>query len=155
MIQQERERLRGDPETQATIWLSTLAEVDRMRSSYQDHQAAGFVTLEELEEKLRLLENTRKTARCELEALSGYRERLEELELGKNVLLESHDGVLPSSLDGLTAEERNRIYRMLRLKVLAGEDKGIEKSGSLGTKKPDFRSWGTDISSRRPSRRID
>jgi site-specific DNA recombinase len=154
MIQQERERLRGDPEAQATIWLSRLAEVDRMRSGYQDQQAAGFMTLEELGEKLRLLENTRKTAQRELEALCGHRERLEELERDKSVLLESYADMLPSPLDGLTAEERNRIYRMLRLKVLASEDKSIEISGVLGTKEPDFKSWGSDISTRRPSKRI-
>jgi hypothetical protein len=151
MIQQERKRLRGDPEAQAAIWLSRLAEVDRMRSSYQDQQAAGFMTLEELGEKLSLLENTRKTAQRELETLSGHRERLEELERDKNVLLESFADMVPSSPDALTAEERNRIYRMLRLKVLAGEDESIKMSGILGTKEPDFKSRGNDTSTLRPS----
>src|SRR5215218_5586916 len=57
--------------------------------------------------------------------LSEHRERLQELERDKKTLLESYADMLPDALDGLTAEERNRIYRMLRLKVRASEDKSI------------------------------
>jgi site-specific DNA recombinase len=153
MIQQERERLRGDPEAQAAIWLSRLAEVDRMRSSYLDQQAAGFMTLDELGEKLKLLENTRKTAQRELEALNGHLQRLEELELDKNTLLESYADMLPDALDELTPEERHRVYRMLRLKVLAGEDKSVEISGVFGNE-PDLSRGKVTSATLRPSKRI-
>jgi chromosome segregation ATPase len=61
-----------------------------MRSGYHDLAAKGLMTFEELEEKLRGLEETRKTAERELEALRSRRERVEELEQDKETLLESY-----------------------------------------------------------------
>jgi hypothetical protein len=38
---------------------------------------------------------------------------------------------VPEALDALTAEERHRIYKMLRLEVLAHPDTSLEVSGAL------------------------
>ena len=83
--------------------------------------------------------------------LSEHRERLQELERDKKTLLESYADMLPDALDGLTAEERNRIYRMLRLKVRASEDKSIEISEILSNKKPSLKPRGNDTLTPRPS----
>lgn len=88
-----------------------------MRSAYQDQQAAGLLTLQELGEKLAGLEETRRIAHAELDALGDRRSRLEELEEDRDVLLSSYAGMLPEGLDALSGEERNVVYRMLRLEV--------------------------------------
>jgi len=117
----ERERssrgLGEDPEQEALAWSRKLEECARMRSAYQDQQAAGLLTLQELGEKLAGLEETRRIAHAELDALGDRRSRLEELEEDRDVLLSSYAGMLPEGLDALSGEERNVVYRMLRLEV--------------------------------------
>ena len=129
MIEQEREGLYGDPEQEAKVWTEKLAEVERMRSGYQDLAAKGLMTFEELGEKLQDLEETRRTAERELEVLRSRRERLEELERDKEVLLESYAGMALEALNSLLPEERHQVYKILRLKVVANVDSTLELSG--------------------------
>lgn len=132
MIDLEREGMRGDPEQEAKAWVDALAKADRKRSAYQDQQAEGLITLDELSAKLAALEATRKTARRELEALERRRRHLEELERDKDTLLESYTKMTPEALYSLTPEERHELYKMLRLKVQALPDSTAEVSGVLG-----------------------
>jgi hypothetical protein len=37
----------------------------------------------------------------------------------------------PEALEALSAEERHRLYRMLRLRVVANPDRSIEVTGAL------------------------
>jgi site-specific DNA recombinase len=131
MIDQERKGLHGDPYREAKVWAEKLVEVDRLRSGYQDLAAKGLMTFEELEEKLRGLEETRKTAERELEALRSRRERIEELERDKEALLESYAGMAPEALGSLLPEERHQVYKMLRLKVIALVDYTLEVNGAF------------------------
>jgi hypothetical protein len=59
LIEQEREAARDPREDKATIWEEKIAECSRLRSAYQDQQATGHMTLEELSAKLAELEGTR------------------------------------------------------------------------------------------------
>jgi hypothetical protein len=132
LIEQERfERVR-DPEHEAEVWAQKIAECDRKRSAYQDQQAAGLMTLEELGSKLRELHNTRTTAERELATLRGRRQRVEELEQDRDALLESMAEMVPDALDALTGEEKNRIYWKLRLEVTPTTG-GYDVSGALCT----------------------
>jgi site-specific DNA recombinase len=132
MVELEREGVRGDPERQAKAWLDKLAETNRERRGYQRLAAKGCMTDEELDEALVELEETRAMARRELEALAGRRERLEQLELEKDALLENYVTLAPEALESLRPEERHRIYKMLRLKVIAGSDGSVEVNGAFG-----------------------
>jgi hypothetical protein len=129
MIEQERGELYGDPYRETKVWLEKLAETDQVRSGYQDLAAKGLMTYEELGEKLRGLDETRKMAERELEALRSRRERVEELERDKEALLESYAGMAPEALDSLLPEERHQVYKMLRLKVIAHVDRTLEVTG--------------------------
>lgn len=64
--------------------------MERKRSAYQDQQAEGLITLDELRTKLAGLEEARALARRELSALKERRERIEDLEQDANVLLERY-----------------------------------------------------------------
>jgi site-specific DNA recombinase len=132
LIEQERAAMRGDPEQEIKAWLETLSEVDQERRGYLRLAAKGRITDEELDEALADLEETREAAERELEALRSRRKVLEELERDKDALLEHYARMVPAALDDLTAEERHQVYKMLRLKVLAREDRTYEVSGVFG-----------------------
>ncbi len=132
MIELEREGVRGDPDRETNMWLDKLAEVDRMRSGYQEMAAKGLMTFEELGARLEELESTRDTATRELEALRDRRERVEDLERDRDALLEFYAGMAPEALDSLAPQERHQIYKMLRLQVFAGADGRMELTGAFG-----------------------
>ena len=132
MIEREREGLRGDPDSEAKVWLDKLAEADEERRGYQRLAAKGLMTDEELDGALVELEETYETARQELETLSHRRDKMVELERDKEALLESYAGMVPEALDGLAPEERHQIYKMLRLRVVANVDASIEAAGTFG-----------------------
>jgi recombinase-like zinc beta ribbon protein/recombinase len=122
LIEQERNTRRGntrrgDPKREAQAWAETIAKCTRLRSAYQDQQAAELMTLGELSSKLRELEEMRLHTERKLAAVRHSRARVEELELDRDTLLETLSDQIPDSLDSLDAEERNTVYRMLRLEV--------------------------------------
>jgi len=137
MIELERDGARGDPDSEAKAWLARLAEADRKRARFQDMAAEGLIDFDELRAKLAALEEVRETARGELTALGAHRERLAELERDKDTLLERYAGIVPEALSTLTSEERNQLYKTLRLKVAAHLDGTLEVSGVFG-KELDF-----------------
>jgi site-specific DNA recombinase len=131
LIEEERNATRGNPNREAEVWAKKLVEVDRKRSAYQDQQAEGLITLDELRSKLAALEDTRSTARRELDALKEHRKRIEHLEQDANALLEHYASMVPEALDGLTPEERHRVYKMMRLKVTMYADGLAEVTGAF------------------------
>jgi hypothetical protein len=135
LIEQEREAGRGQPEGEARLWEEKIAECSRLRSAYQDQQAAGLMTLEELGSKLAKIEETRRVAEAELRALDAREERVRELEADRDALIASYAEVVPEALDGLSGEERSRVYRMLQLEVKP-DPEGYEVSGVLCNRRP-------------------
>jgi site-specific DNA recombinase len=131
MIEIERKGLRGNPDEQAKMWLSRIAEAERMRGGYQELAAKGLMTLEELGEKLAELEATKRTADRELATLTNRRESIDMLERDKDALLESLVAMTPEAIDGLAPEERHRISKIMKLRASALLDGGIEINGSI------------------------
>lgn len=128
----EEERLkgtRGDPEREAKGWLDKLTEAENERRGYLRLAAKGRMRDEELDRALAELAVTRAVAERELEALENRRERIEQLEHDKDALLASLEGAGPEVLDSLPPESRNRIYKMLSLKVEALPDEPLKLSG--------------------------
>jgi site-specific DNA recombinase len=117
MIATERETSKGSPEREARMWSKKLAEAGRKRTRYQEMAAEGLITFGELRERLAELEETCEVVRRELDTLAGRMERAEQLERDLEALLEQTAGVRPEDLDELTGDQRNEIYRMLRLEI--------------------------------------
>jgi hypothetical protein len=131
LIEQERAAAnRGDPEGTAKAWADKVAECVRLRAAYQDQQAAGLMTLEELGEKLSELDQIRRHAERELSALEDHRGRVEQLEEDRDALIEAMSETVPDALDELTSDERNKVYRMLRLEVTPAAE-GFSITGAL------------------------
>jgi site-specific DNA recombinase len=131
MIEEQRRSLRGDPTRETRAWLEKLAALNRKRSGYLDLAAEGIMGRDELKSKLAELQEFRQTAERELAAIEERKERLEQMERDRNVLLERYAGVVPESLNALTSEERHQLYKMLRLEVVAYPDKSLEVSGAI------------------------
>jgi len=70
-------------------------------------------------------------AEAEIAALAAHEERVEELERDRDALIEFYAGAVPEALDRLDGEERNRIYRMLRLEITPQEDGILDVRGIL------------------------
>jgi chromosome segregation ATPase len=100
MDQERQSNLRGDPEVGRKAWMDKLAEIDRMRSGYQEQAAKGLMTLDELAARINELEKTRKAAEQELAILKDRRESIERLEHDKNLLLDHYAAMAPEALDG-------------------------------------------------------
>ena len=135
LIEQKRAELRGDPEREAKAWLERLAEVDQERRGYLKLAAKGRMSEEELDEALADLEETRRTAARELEAIGGRREEIEELERDREALKASWAATVPGDLDRLTPEGRNTLYLKLRLEMRPTED-GYEVTGPCCSLEP-------------------
>ena len=101
------------------MWLEKIAEAEGERRGYLRLATNGRMTDEELD--------------TELAAIEKRRERLELLERDKDEILNSYARMAPEALGLLSPEERCRLYRMLRLKVIATSDRSLEVSGALET----------------------
>ncbi len=135
LLEQELSERGSDPQREAEVWAKKLAECDRLRSAYQDQQATGLMTLDELGSRLKELDLTRELARAELGRLQRRRERVDELKWDRDAVIESYAGMLPGALECLSGEERRRLYGMLRLEVAPAPD-GLEVSGALSKSVP-------------------
>jgi hypothetical protein len=93
------------------------------------------MTLEELGSKLAKLKETHRVAEAVLKALDAREERVRELEADRDVLLAFYAEVVPEAPDGLSGEERMRVYEMLRLEVKP-DPEGYEVSGAFCSRRP-------------------
>jgi hypothetical protein len=124
-IELERDGQRGDPEAEAKHWLDRLSEAEEERRGFLRLAARGSITDAELDEELAQLDDTRKVAEQELEALRQHNERVEEMERDRDAVLEHYTVLAPEALASLAPEERHQLYKMLRLQVF------VAKSGDL------------------------
>jgi hypothetical protein len=149
MLEYETHGLHVDPEREAKVWLEQLADAECKRSSFQDMAAEGLITFDELRTKLATLQETCETARRELATLEDRCNRLKDLEHDAATLLESYAGMVPEALGTLDAEERNRVYKMLRLKVSAYHGGTLEVNGTFGGDLcvSNIETWSTPYSS--------
>lgn len=90
---------------------------------------SGMSADEELDEDLARIEEGRAVAQWELEALRDRRHLLENLKRDRDVLLEFYVKATPEALDALLPEERNRVYKLLKLRVTLSDDRMPQVSG--------------------------
>jgi len=135
LIQRETEELRDDPEQVVTTLEDRLSQNTHLRRAYQDQQAAGLMTLEELAAKLEELEDTRKVLEADLASLERSQQKAKELEHDRDAVVASLAASIPGALDNLTGEEINMVYRKLRLRLIPSEE-GYNATGVLCTLGP-------------------
>jgi DNA repair exonuclease SbcCD ATPase subunit len=120
-----------DPEKEMNAWLNKLSELDQERRGYQRLAARGHMTDEELDEAMSELEESRQTGKRELEALEGRNKVIEDLEKDRDAILEAYARMVREELDTLSLEDRQRIYKMLRLRVTLHPDQPMTVTGAF------------------------
>jgi hypothetical protein len=111
-----------NPDVTAKFWADKISECARKREAYQDQQAAGYMTLDELGRKLAELDEIKAKAQRELDRLQDARQRVKELEDGRRALLEAYGKGLLEGIEWFPPELRRAIYERLRLRITACKD---------------------------------
>jgi hypothetical protein len=93
------------------------------------------MTLEELASRLKELDEARRVLEAEVTELKRSEERAERLEQDREAVLDNLASLVPEALDHLSGEERNRLYRMLRLEITPTPE-GYETTGVFRTSEP-------------------
>jgi hypothetical protein len=88
--------------------------------------------MDRYERRLAQIRHTRKTAEDELARQKAKADHVEQLERDREALLNHFARIVPEQLHALEPEERNRIYKMLDLTVLAHENGSLELKWTLG-----------------------
>jgi len=135
LIQRETEEVREDSKLLAETLSEKLSQNAHARRAYQDQQAAGLMTLEELAARLEELEHSRTVLEAELASLERTQQKAEELKEDREAALTSFAASIPEALDGLTGEEINTVYRKLLLRVVPSEE-GYDATGVICTLGP-------------------
>jgi DNA repair ATPase RecN len=135
LIQRETEEVREDPEQVVITLKERLSQNNHLRRAYQDQQAEGLMTLEELAARLEELEDARRVLEAELASLERSQQKAKELEHDRDAVVASLAASIPDALDNLTGEEINTVYRKLRLRLIPSED-GYDATGVLCTLEP-------------------
>jgi hypothetical protein len=87
-----------------------------------DLHLEGDITPEQFRSKGEELREARAVAEGQLEALRSRLSRLKDIECSKDAILAHYTSLVPQGLAELSSEERNRVYRMMHLRVLAHRD---------------------------------
>ena len=117
MIESRRESLATKPDEQIARWAAEVQEAKAKRARYQDQEAEGLMTREELRTKLSKLDETMELAEAEIDNLRGHEEAFRELQRGGEELLERYARLVPEALEDLSAAERRHIHQLLRIEV--------------------------------------
>jgi hypothetical protein len=107
-------------------WLTKLAELESQEERLLDLYLEGKLEVSRYESRVSQLKHSRKTIEEELGRIRDRTAHIERLEHDRDALLSYYSRLAVERLDELEPEERNRIYRMLGLTVLAHEDNILE-----------------------------
>ena len=82
--------------------------------------------------RLARIRQARKAVEDELARIEGRAARLDRLERDCEALLNHYARIVPEHLDSLEPAERNHVYKLLKLTVLAHQNGSLELSWALG-----------------------
>ena len=130
MIESKRELLATKPEEQNACWGEQLERAKIKRSRYQDQEAEGLMTREELRAKLAEVDETVDLAEAEIEKLRHHEESIRAIERSGEELLERYAKLVPKELEILSPAERRHIHQVLQVSI------SVPKEGEIGIKLP-------------------
>ncbi len=117
----ENERVPSGGEDEAS-WLKRITEINVKQERLLDLHLEGDITTAQFRSKSEELQEARAVAKEQLEAARSRSSRLEDIERSKDAILSHYASLVPQGLAELSAEERNRVYRMMHLRVFARRD---------------------------------
>jgi hypothetical protein len=132
MLDRERALNSRAPGEDEEGWLKKYSELEVQEERLLDLYLEGKLESDRYESRVSQLKRSRKTIQEELEHIRNRTTHIERLEQDRNALLSHYSQIAVEHLDNLEPEERNRVYKMLDLKVLAQEDGNLEVKWALG-----------------------
>ncbi len=103
-------------------WLGKISSIDRKQERLLNLHLEGDITTAQFRAKSAELKEARTAAESQLETARCHLSRLRDIERSKDTLISHYASLVPHGLAELSSDERNRIYKMMRLKVLADPD---------------------------------
>jgi hypothetical protein len=132
MVKQEKALIYRGPGEDGRTWLKKLAELEIQEERLLDLYLENKLEMGRYERHLAQIKQSRKTVEDELARVEGRAAHVERLERDRDALLNYHSRIVPGHLDALEPDERNRVYKMLDLTVLAHENGSLELKWALG-----------------------
>ena len=126
MIESEKELLSTRPQEQIGRWAEQIERASIKRSRYQDQEAEGLMTREELGTKLAELDEAIGMAEGEIENLRSHEERIRTMEEAGEELIERYAKLIPEELQNLSPAEKRRIYQTLQISISVPQDGEIK-----------------------------
>jgi hypothetical protein len=126
MIESEKELLSTRPQEQIGRWAEQIERASIKRSRYQDQEAEGLMTREELRTKLAELDEAIGMAEGEIEKLRSHEERIRTMEEAGEELIERYAKLIPEELQNLSPAEKRRIYQTLQVSISVPQDGEIK-----------------------------
>lgn len=107
-----------------------LEKLNRKRGAYQDQQAEGLITIDELKAKLALIEEERSVIQGDLDSLKVAKDQLADFELLRDTLLDRvHNGFFEHATT--TPQDRHDLYKKMGLRVEVDGSGNAMLSGAL------------------------
>jgi hypothetical protein len=128
---EEAASLNRNPEKQIRVWRERIAAGQEKRRRYQEMAAEGLIDFDELRERISELDEEKRLAEEEINALRRQNERLEAMRRDKDTLLARLMELTPEEMDKLSPEQRHWIYRRLGLAVTTRPDGTLDIYGEL------------------------
>ncbi|MBV9454143.1 MAG: zinc ribbon domain-containing protein [Rubrobacter sp.] len=120
MLESERQPApRGADEAS---WLKRIADINTKQERLLNLHLDGDVTTEQFRAKRAELEDARIAAKDQLEAARSRLMRLKDIKCSKEALISQYASLVPQGLAELSPEEKNRVYKMMCLRVFAYRD---------------------------------
>jgi hypothetical protein len=132
MVDRERTLASRAPGEDEEGWLKKLSELEVQEERLLDLYLEGKLEPDRYESRVSQLKRSRQTVEQELEHIRNRTIRIERLEQDRDTLLSHYSQIAVEHLDRLQGEERNRVYKMLDLEVLAHENSSLEVKWALG-----------------------
>ena len=117
----EKERKPSVVEDDAS-WLRRLAEIDVKPERLLDLRLDGDITPEQFRVRSTELKDAHRAVEDQLEAARSRLFRLKDIERSKDALVSHYTSLVPQGLADLSSEERNQVYKTMRLRVFAHRD---------------------------------
>ncbi len=117
----EKERKPSVVEDEAS-WLRRIAEIDVKHERLLDLRLGGDITPEQFRARSTELKDARVAVEDQLETARSRLSRLKDIERSIDSLVSYYASLVPQGLAGLSSEEKNRVYKTMRLRVFAHRD---------------------------------
>lgn len=132
LVRQEKELVGRGHEEDGKTWFKKLADLETQEERLLDLYLENKLDVDRYDRRLTQIGQTRKAVEEELARIEGRAARLDRLERDSEALLNHYARIVPEHLDSLEPAERNHVYKLLKLTVLAHQNGSLELSWALG-----------------------